>query len=192
LLQLADDVDGDVRAFREKFLCRAALRAQPAELVADGVHGGHGNPKGWRRAQGWLECRCELMTCEESSEMQEPGEAFRNAWIAGVQRHYPGEPKQSYVAPWSETAEWERAAAAAVYGQVQAFVEVSGGQTVNLSREQKGRFVALCWIAQVFKHISDPKPAYVADWDGLPKWQQETDVDIFELIERTTLATGAQ
>lgn len=54
----------------------------------------------------------------------------------------------------------------------------------RLSRVQKGRFVALCWIGQIFKHIPDPKPSYVADWDDLPQWQQETDADIFELIER--------
>jgi hypothetical protein len=42
--------------------------------------------------------------------------------------------------------------------------------------------VALCWIGQVFKHIPDPKPGYVADWDELPKWQQETDADIFDRI----------
>ncbi|MDJ0384682.1 hypothetical protein [Streptomyces sp. G-G2] len=30
-----------------------------------------------------------------------------------------------------------------------------------------------------------PKPGYVADWPDLPKWQQETDADIFEAIEKT-------
>src|ERR1700716_4325691 len=28
--------------------------------------------------------------------------------------------------------------------------------------------------------LPDPKPSYVADWDELPQWQQETDADIFE------------
>ncbi|MEV6971929.1 hypothetical protein [Kitasatospora sp. NPDC093806] len=115
----------------------------------------------------------------------EDGRIFREAWIAGVVKHYPGEPKAGYVAPWEETPEWERQAAAAVFGQVRDFVAVSGGRTGKLSREQKGRFVALCWIAQIHKHIADPKPSYVADWDALPKWQQETDADIFEHIERT-------
>jgi hypothetical protein len=27
-----------------------------------------------------------------------------------------------------------------------------------------------------------PKPAYVAGWEQLPGWQQETDADIFEHI----------
>ena len=37
----------------------------------------------------------------------------------------------------------------------------------------------------MFKHFKDPKPGYVADWADLPDWQQETDSDIFERIERT-------
>lgn len=113
----------------------------------------------------------------------EPGRIFREAWIAGVKQHYPGEPKPGYVAPWEETPEWERQSAAAVYEQVRQFVRLSNGTTAKLSREQKGRFVALCWIAQIYKHIPDPKPAYVADWKELPEWQRETDADIFERIE---------
>lgn len=116
---------------------------------------------------------------------EEPGRIFREAWIAGVKRHFPGEPKPGYVTPWEETPDWERASAAAVYAQVRQFVEVSGGSTAKLTRAQKSRFVALCWIAQIYQHIPDPKPAYVADWDQLPQWQQETDADIFETIEKT-------
>lgn len=116
--------------------------------------------------------------------VNEPGRAFREAWIAGVTKHYPGEPKPGYVAPWAQTPEWERQAAAAVYSQVADFVAISDGNTSHLTREQKGRFVALCWIAQIHKHIEDPKPGYVADWDDLPEWQQETDADIFEQVER--------
>ncbi|MFF0410102.1 hypothetical protein ACFYUY_06645 [Kitasatospora sp. NPDC004745] len=114
----------------------------------------------------------------------EDGRIFREAWIAGVRRHFPGEPKPGYITPWDETPDWERESAAAVFGQVRDFVTVSGGMTAKLSREQKGRFVALCWIAQIHKHIPDPKPSYVADWGALPEWQKETDADIFEEIER--------
>lgn len=114
----------------------------------------------------------------------EHGRIFREAWIAGVKRHYPGEPKPSYITPWDETPDWERTSAAAVYEQVRAFIEVTGGNTVKLTREQKGRFVALCWIGQIYKYFDEPKPAYVADWDALPDWQQATDADIFERIER--------
>lgn len=52
---------------------------------------------------------------------------FREAWIAGVRRHFPGEPKPGYVAPWEETPRWEREAAGAVYEQVRQFLAVSGG-----------------------------------------------------------------
>ena len=114
----------------------------------------------------------------------EHGRIFRNAWIAGVRAHYPGEPKLGYVAPWEETPDWERDAAAAVYGQVVNFIRVSGGNAGKLTREQKGRFVSLCWIAQIYRHFPDPKPSYVADWSEQPEWQRETNADIFEAIER--------
>ena len=112
------------------------------------------------------------------------GRAFREAWIAGVRKHYPGEPKPGYVTPWEQTPGWERASATAVYDQVHAFINATDGQTAKLTRAQKGRFVATCWIGQIFKHIPNPKPSYVADWDELPGWQQETDADIFEHIEQ--------
>jgi hypothetical protein len=114
----------------------------------------------------------------------ERGRVFREAWIAGVMRHYPGQPKAGYIAPWDETPAWERESAAAVYGQIRGFIEATDGGAMKLSRAQKGRFVALCWIGQIFKHFPDPKPSYVADWDDLPRWQQETDIEIFERIER--------
>jgi hypothetical protein len=115
------------------------------------------------------------------------GRFFREAWIEGVKKHYPGTPKSGYISPWSEMSQWEQESASAVYEQVRQFILVTGGQTTHLSREQKGRFVCLCWIGQIFKHFSDPKESYVADWEQLPEWQRETDVDIFESIERSVL-----
>lgn len=116
--------------------------------------------------------------------MTEPGRIFREAWIAGVKKYYPGEPKPGYIAPWESTPDWERASAAAVYGQVRDFLAATDGSARKLTREQKGRFVATCWTGQIYKHFPDPKPSYVADWAELPKWQQETDADIFETIEQ--------
>ncbi|GHB46104.1 hypothetical protein GCM10010347_14650 [Streptomyces cirratus] len=110
---------------------------------------------------------------------------FRKAWIEGVHHHFPGEPKAGYVTPWDRTPQWEREAAGAVYTQVRQFIEISDATTSRLSREQKSRFVAICWTAQMFKHFEDPKPAYVADWADLPSWQQETDADIFEAVEKS-------
>jgi hypothetical protein len=108
---------------------------------------------------------------------------FREAWIAGVGKHFPGEPKPGYVTPWEDTPEWERESAAAVYDQVIAFLKATDGQATKLTRAQKGQFIAACWTGQIHKHFPAPKPSYVADWDDLPKWQQETDADIFERIE---------
>ncbi len=124
------------------------------------------------------------------------GRAFREAWIAGVKRHHPGEPRAGYIAPWAETPEWERQSAAAVYDLVRALIHTSAGATRHLTREQKSQFVALCWTAQVYRHIPDPKPSYVAPWHQLPAWQQETDADIFEQIEQaartSTASAGVQ
>jgi hypothetical protein len=117
------------------------------------------------------------------TQTSEQGRVFREAWIAGVSKYYPGEPKPGYITPWDDTPDWERQAAAAVYTQVRTFVEISAGKTAKLTREQKGRFVAICWIVQIYKHIENPKPSYVADWADLPDWQQQTDADIFERIE---------
>jgi hypothetical protein len=113
------------------------------------------------------------------------GRRFREAWIAGVTAHFPGDPKPSYIAPWDDTPDWERACAAAVEHQILDFISVTAGATTKLTREQKGRFVALCWIGQIHRHIDNPKPSYTADWAELPTWQRETDADIFETLERT-------
>ncbi|MFD0204660.1 MULTISPECIES: hypothetical protein [Saccharothrix] len=118
----------------------------------------------------------------------EGGRIFREAWIAGVRKHYPGEPKPGYVAVWEDTPDWERASAAAVYSQVLAFLAITAGQAAKLTRTQKGQFVAACWTGQIHRHFPDPKPSYVADWDELPVWQQETDADIFERIEQDHVA----
>ncbi|MFC1419834.1 hypothetical protein [Streptacidiphilus cavernicola] len=114
---------------------------------------------------------------------EKDGRKFREAWIAGVQKHFPGEPKPGYISPWAEMSAWEQEAAATVHGQVRGLLDVSSGRAGKLSREQKGRFVSLCWIAQIYKHFEDPKPSYVADWADQPDWQRETNADIFEAIE---------
>ncbi|WP_280448607.1 hypothetical protein [Nocardia brasiliensis] len=116
------------------------------------------------------------------------GKVFREAWIAGVTTHYPGTPKDGYITPWENTPDWERASAAAVYRQVVDFLTVTDGAATRLSPEQKGQFVAICWIGQIYARIPDPKPGYVAPWDQLPEWQQKTDIGVFEAIERDVAA----
>jgi hypothetical protein len=62
---------------------------------------------------------------------------------------------------------------------------LSGGITSRLTREQKGASSPPAGSPRVWKHIPDPKPSYVADWDQF-RWQQQTDADIFEHIEQLT------
>ncbi|WP_280457678.1 hypothetical protein [Nocardia carnea] len=118
------------------------------------------------------------------------GRIFRGAWIEGVRSFYPGEPKPGYVAEWDKMPEWEQSAAIAVFDQTTAFLATTGGSAAKLTPGQKGRWIALCWIGQIYKHFSDPKPSYVADWDGLPQWQQKVDTHIFEVIEKAFAADG--
>lgn len=120
----------------------------------------------------------------------ERGRVFRQAWIDGVNEFFPGEPKRSYITPWEETPDWEKDSATAVYDQLRQFIAVSEGSTAKLTSEQRGRFVAVCWTAQMYRHNSNPKPAYVADWADLPEWQQQTDIQIFDTIEQSLLEQG--
>ena len=115
----------------------------------------------------------------------EAGKIFRDAWIAAVHKHYPGEPKASYIAPWDEIPDWERQSAAAVYQLVADLLRASEDAARQLTRTQKSQFVAACWTAQIYLRIPDPKPAYVAPWEALPTWQQEADADIFDIIEQS-------
>jgi hypothetical protein len=124
-----------------------------------------------------------------STGIVDGGRIFREAWIAGVRKHHPGEVKPGYVAGWEDTPDWERDAASVVYAQIRAFLDVTNGHAAKLSRVQKGQFVAVCWAAQIHRRIPEPKPSYVAEWENLPAWQQETDADIFERIERDHLIT---
>ena len=111
------------------------------------------------------------------------GRAFRDAWIKGVRAHFPGVPKDGYVSPWEAMPEWEQRSAVAVFEQIRDFIASTDGSASSLSRVQKGQFVAVCWAAQIFKHIREPKASYVADWSELPEWQRETDADIFHAVE---------
>ena len=120
-------------------------------------------------------------------EQEQNGRFFRAAWITGINKYYPGIPKESYTAPWETMVQWEQESSKAVFEQVHQFVSLADGSTTHLSREHKGRFVYLCWLAQIFKHISKPKPSYIVDWEQLPVWQRETNGDIFEAIERLVM-----
>lgn len=115
---------------------------------------------------------------------EQQGRLFRQAWIDGVRRYFPGEPKASYILPWEQMALWEQQAAIATFAQIQQFVQI--GNTGKLTRAQRGQFVSICWNGQVLKHLNDPKPTYVLEWSALPHWQQETDAHIFDQVEQVT------
>ncbi|WP_335989957.1 hypothetical protein [Glycomyces sp. MUSA5-2] len=120
----------------------------------------------------------------------ESGSRFRDAWIEGIKRHFPGEPKAGYIAPWEEMPEWEQTAAAAVYEQVRHFIATSDGAIAHLAPVQRGQFIAACWNAQIHRLLPSPKASYVAPWEELPDWQRATDMDIFTHIERLESQRG--
>ena len=62
------------------------------------------------------------------------------------------------------------------------FLAVSDGHAGRLTREQKGRFVAMCWVAQIYRHFEDPKPAYVADWADLPGWTSDHQLELWPAL----------
>jgi len=118
------------------------------------------------------------------------GRFFREAWIAGVKKHYPGTPKESYIKPWERMDDWEQQSAIAVFQQVDGFIRAGRerGQITSLTREQGGRLVRIAWVGQMFKHFPDPKPAYVSDWEEMAsQWEREVDMDIFEAIQQAVL-----
>lgn len=123
-------------------------------------------------------------------EQEKGGRFFREQWIAGVKKHYPGTAKPGYIVPWEEMQMWEQQAALSVYEQVHAFVHAGFQQenSVHLSREQTGRLVSALWNVEVYRNYPEkPKVGYVAPYDELPVWQQETDADIYAAIETQTL-----
>jgi hypothetical protein len=125
-------------------------------------------------------------------ESEKQGRLFRAAWISGVQKYFPGNPKPGYIIPWEEMQEWEQQAASVVYSKVRAFILAGFQQEIpaRLTPEQGGRYVSEAWNVQVYRHIEHPKPSYVADWEDLPEWQRATDGDIFVAIEQSVLQEG--
>jgi len=110
---------------------------------------------------------------------EQDGRKFREAWIAGVRKHFPGEPKPGYVAPWEDTPEWEREAAATTFALVREHVAASPGE---VDREAKGRVVAALWRDRMIEQFGDSKPGYTAEWEALPEWQRAVDADIYDAV----------
>jgi hypothetical protein len=100
------------------------------------------------------------------------------------ERTIPATPSPSTPPRGSRPPDWERQSAAAGFEQVADLLAASEGSAARLTRAQKGQFVAVCWTAQIYHRIPEPKAAYAAPWEDLPLWQRETDADIFEAIEQ--------
>ncbi|MGQ4486659.1 hypothetical protein LRE75_29750 [Streptomyces sp. 372A] len=45
---------------------------------------------------------------------------FRESWIAGVRRHFPGEPKAGYVADRDASPAWQRETDADIFDAIEA------------------------------------------------------------------------
>jgi len=68
------------------------------------------------------------MTENPRKDVTADGRVVRDAWIAGVHAHYPGEPKASYVAPWEDMPAWERAVCAGIFAHVERYLHERGKQ----------------------------------------------------------------
>jgi hypothetical protein len=77
-----------------------------------------------------------------------------------------------------------------IYAQVQHLIlagKRSADETIRLTRKQGGLLVRIAWIGQVYRHIPKPKTAYVCPWEEMNIWEQETDCDIYQEIEKQVL-----
>lgn len=50
------------------------------------------------------------------------GRIFREAWIDGVNKHYPGEPKPGYVADWADLPVWQQETDADIFERIEGTV----------------------------------------------------------------------
>ncbi len=125
---------------------------------------------------------------------EQGGRLFRTAWITGVHKYYPGTPKEGYVKPWEQMDEWEQQSAISVYQQVYTFLltGVQEGQQTSLTRNQGSQLVRIAWVGQIYKHIPNPKPSYISNWEDIPTWEQEVDADIFAAIEVSVVQEAIQ
>ncbi len=88
--------------------------------------------------------------------------------------------------------DWEKEIVTEIYAQMQALIQAGAqdGQVIRLIREQGGRIIRIAWIGQVYKHIPEPKSSYVCNWEEMPSWEREADMDIFETIQDKVLSSS--
>ncbi len=125
-------------------------------------------------------------------EREAAGRLFRTAWVEGVGRHHPGTPRAGTLADWEELAEWERESSSTVAEQVAQLVLQANGRTSRLTRAQRGQYVAICWIAQVHRHLSEPQVSAITPWEEMAEWQRLTVAHVFDVIEQAVLERQLQ
>jgi hypothetical protein len=137
-----------------------------------------GDERGRRKAEQRADAPAEQWNDHNVGGKREQEQRDVGGHSAVRKRWPPGRPRTSWkrarVASQlhhAETPEWERQAAAVVYAHVRDFIKISEGHTAKPTCEQRGRFMATCWTAQMYKHFEDPKPGYVADWADLTEWR---------------------
>ncbi|QBD76424.1 hypothetical protein EPA93_10545 [Ktedonosporobacter rubrisoli] len=110
----------------------------------------------------------------------------RQAWIDGVNEFHPT-PKESYTLAWEKMPSWEQEAVKSLYHAVRDILLPSLQQGVRIPREHGGYLVSAIWNVLMFQLLHTPKPSYVKHFDELEKWQQKTDIKMFEAIESAML-----
>ena len=118
-----------------------------------------------------------------SQVRREGGRFFQDQWIRLVKEHCPDHLRAEKLLPWEDLELWEQENAVKAYELVQHLAWTVGWPIDGLNREQKGRFVHTCLMAQVWKRAPQRKSIALSDWNQLPTWQQQVYADLFEMIE---------
>ncbi len=113
----------------------------------------------------------------------EGGRFFQDQWIRIVIERCPDNSPFEKLLPWEDLEPWEQENVVKAYELVQHLAWTVGWPIDGLSREQKGRFVHTCLIAQVWKRAPQHDEIALGDWNQLPTWQQQAYADLFEMIE---------
>ncbi|HXR65409.1 MAG TPA: hypothetical protein VN729_05785 [Ktedonobacteraceae bacterium] len=105
------------------------------------------------------------------SMRMEGGRFFQDQWIYLVIKYCPNNPPSEKLLQWEDLEPWEQENALKVYELVQHLAWTVGWPIDGLSREQKGRFVHTCQIAQVWKCAPPREEIALNDWNQLPVWK---------------------
>ena len=113
----------------------------------------------------------------------EGGRFFQEQWIRLVKEHSPDNEPFEKLFSWEDLEAWEQENAVKIYELVQHLAWTVGWPIDGLDREQKGRFIHTCLIAQVWKRAPQREGIAHRKWEQLPVWLQQVYADLFEMIE---------